>query len=96
MNEFVVIKVMNEATLRLLKSKNENYEKNEKLKEYFKDEAFFFKIDKEKALKVLIIVGVSNDKLEETYQKIISKNMYDTLVREGKINNNDNLIVKYN
>ena len=32
MDEFVVIKVMNEAMLRLKKSKNEDFTKNEKIK----------------------------------------------------------------
>ena len=32
MDEFIVIKVMNEAMLRLKKNKNEYYKKNEELK----------------------------------------------------------------
>lgn len=47
MDEFVVIKVMNEAMLRLKKSKNEDSTKNEKIKEFLQDEAIFFKIRKE-------------------------------------------------
>lgn len=97
MDEFVVIKVMNEAMLRLKKSKNEDYTKNEKIKEFLQDEAIFFKIRKEMALKVLISVGVNEEKLEETYQKLITKNMYENLIRKGKINpETDNLFVKYN
>ena len=53
MDEFKVIDVMNEAMLNLLKDKNKNYEKNAKIKEYLKDEAFFFKINKLNAFKVL-------------------------------------------
>lgn len=97
MDKFVVIKVMNEATLRLKMSKNENYEENKKIKEFLEDEALFFKIKKETALKVLISVGVNKDNLEETYQKLIEKNVYNNLIQKGKIDPKDpNLKVKYN
>ena len=96
MDEFIVIKVMNEAMLRLKKSKNENYVINDKIKKHLEDEALFFKINKDTAIKVLISVGVSEDKLEETYLKLIKKEMYDKLVRKGKIKSTDNLVVKYN
>ena len=49
------------------------------------------------ALRVLISVGVNEEKLEETYQKLITKNIYDNLIRKGKLNpQTDNLFVKYN
>lgn len=96
MDKFVIIKIMNEAMLQLKKSKNEDCEKNEKIKEFLEDEVLFFKIKKEIAIKILLSVGVKKEKLEETYQKLIEKNMYDNLVRKGKINPEDNnLIVKY-
>lgn len=97
MDEFIVIKVMNEATLRLKKSKNEDFSINDKIKQLLQDEAIFFKIKKEIALKTLISVGVNKEKLEETYQKLIAKSIYDNLIKKGKINPQiDNLIVKYN
>lgn len=96
MDEFIVIKVMNEAMLRLKRDKNEDYSNNEKVKNYLEDEAFFFKISKENAVKVLSLVGVMDDKLEETYQKLIQKSMYDKLIQKGKIKPTDNLAVKYN
>ena len=78
-------------------SKNENCEKNEKIKNFLEDEALFFKIKKKTAIKVLINVGVNEEKLEETYQKLTEKNIYDNLIRKGKIDpKNDTLIVKYN
>ena len=96
MDKFVVIKVMNEAMIRLRRSKNEDCEKNEK-KKFLEDEALFFKIKKETAIRILISVGVKTEKLEETYQKLIEKDVYENLIRKGKINSNDNkLIVKYN
>lgn len=73
MDEFIVIKVMNEATLRLKKNKNEDCTKNEKIKEFLQDKDFFFKISKENAIKVLQIVGVANDKLEEVYLKLTKR-----------------------
>lgn len=97
MDKFVIIKIMNETMLRLKKSKNENCEKNEKIKEFLEDEALFFKIKKEIAIKVLLSVGVNEGKLEETYQELTQKSIYDNLIQKGKINpNDDNLIVKYN
>ena len=84
MDKFTIIKIMNEAMIRLKISKNENCEKNEKIK-------------KKTAIKVLINVGVNEEKLEETYQKLTEKNIYDNLIRKGKIDpKNDTLIVKYN
>ncbi len=97
MDKFVVIKVMNEAMIRLRRSKNEDCEKNEKIKKFLEDEALFFKIKKETAIRILISVGVKTEILEETYQKLIEKDVYENLIRKGKINSNDNkLIVKYN
>ena len=96
MNEFKVIVIMNEAMLKLLKSKNVNYEKNSKIKEYLEDEAFFFKIDKLNALKILQNVGVKQEQLEEVYRKLTSLDVFYDLINKGKINaNDDNLVIKY-
>ena len=69
MDKFIIIKIMNEAMIRLKTSKNENCEKNEKIKEFLEDEALFFKIKKETALKVLINVGVNEEKLDKIIVK---------------------------
>lgn len=95
MDEFTVIKVMNEATLRLKKNKNEDCKKNEELKKYLEDEALFFRIKKEHAIEILNSVGVAEDKLEEIYQKLTNKEMYDKLIKNGKINSSENLVIKY-
>lgn len=95
MDEFIVIKVMNESMLRLKRDKNMDYTINEKIKELLEDEGLFFRIRKENAIKTLASVGVANDKLEEVYKKLTNKNMYDKLVREGKINTTDKLTIKY-
>ena len=96
MDEFKVIAVMNEAMLQLLKSKNANYEKNLKIKNYLNDEAFFFKINKLNAIKILKNVGVKQEKLEEVYKKLTSLDVFNDLHNKGKIKLNDNnLVVKY-
>ncbi len=96
MNEFKVIEVMNEAMLELLKEKGGNFEENLKIKEYLQDEAFFFKIDKEKAYQILKSVGVKDNQLENVYKKLISPNMFYDLLNKGKIDIEDkNLIIKY-
>lgn len=97
MNEFEIIDVMNEAMLNLLKNKNANYEKNMKIKEYLKDEALFFKINKLNAYEILQNVGVKQEQLENVYKKLTSSDVFYDLLNRGKINvNDDNLIIKYN
>ena len=97
MDKFTIIKIMNEAMIRLKISKKQDYKRNETIREFLEDEALFFKIKKETAIKVLTSVGVKEEKLEETYQKLIEKNVYDNLIRKGKINpKDDKLIIKYN
>ena len=87
---------MNEAMLELLKEKGGNFEENLKIKEYLQDEAFFFKIDKEKAYQILKSVGVKDNQLENVYKKLISPNMFYDLLNKGKIDIEDkNLIIKY-
>lgn len=71
MDEFVVIEVMNESMLRLKKMKNKDYKKNEKIREYLEDKNFFKKASEELAKEVLTDVGVADDKIEETYKKLI-------------------------
>lgn len=96
MDEFVVIKVMNEAMQRLLESKGENSLKNQKIKEFLQDEAFFYKISKKNAFKLLRAVGVKSEQLQTTYMKLIEPSVYYRLVREKKIDVNDkSLVIKY-
>lgn len=96
MNEFKLIVVMNEAMLKTLKDKNANYEENLKIQKHLEDEAYFFKINKPDAYKILESVGVRNASLEDVYKKLTSPNMFYALLNQGKLNINDNsLIVKY-
>ena len=96
MDEFIVIKVMNESMLRLKRDKNIDYTINKKIKELLEDEVLFFRISKRNAINLLNSVGVADDKLEEVYTKLTDKKTYNKLVEEGKINANDKLTIKYN
>lgn len=73
MDEFIVVKVMNEAMLRLKKNKNEDYSINERIRHDLEDRELFLKISKKDALMILSNVGVSNGKLEEMYEKLMAK-----------------------
>ena len=53
MNEFRIIKIMNETTLEILKENKADYALNEKIQKYLQDEAIFFKISKQNAMKIL-------------------------------------------
>jgi len=95
-NEFTIIVVMNEAMLKTLKDKNANYDENVEIKKYLEDEAFFFKINKSEAYKVLQKVGVRQESLEDIYKKLTSPNIFYNLLNQGKIKQDDtNLIIKY-
>ena len=97
MDEFKVIVVMNEAMLKLLKDKGDNYEENLKISKYLEDETIFFKIDKLHAYKILENVGVKQESMETVYKKLISPNIFYDLLNKGKIKaDDDKLIVKYN
>ena len=96
MNEFKVIEVMNRARIEVLKDKKEDYSLNEKIQKYLKDESLFFRISKEKASKILQVVGIKKESLEEVYQKLIAQEVYYDLLNSGKIEADDeSLIVKY-
>lgn len=73
MDEFIMIKVMNEAMIKLKQSKNEDYKINEEIKNDLEDRDFFKKISKNTALKILTAVGVADDRLEITYKKLMNK-----------------------
>ena len=97
MNQIEIINIMNEAMIKFLKEKNMDYSANVEIRENLKDEAYFFKIDKIKAYKILEIIGVKKSQLEEVYKKLISPNRFYELVQKGKIKYDDtNIIVKYN
>lgn len=90
------LKVMNYSIIDCLKVKGISIKKNELIKEILKDEACFFKMEKEEAFVVLKNLKVSDDMLEETYKELTSKQEFYRLNNEGKINENDkDLKIKY-
>ena len=96
MEEIKVIAVMNEAMIELLKEKGKDYSVNKKIQEYLKDQAFFFRIEKETAYKILYAVGVNKKQIEKTYKKLIGPTEYYNLLNTGKIKDNDEqIIIKY-
>ena len=96
MNEFRIIKIKNETTLEILKENKADYALNEKIQNYLQDEAIFFKISKQNAMKILEAVGVKKEELERTYQKLIEAQIYYELVKRGKIKPEDkNVVIKY-
>ena len=96
MNEFKVIEVMNRAKIEVLKDKKEDCSLNQKIQEYLKDETLFFRINKEKAYKILQTIGVKKELLEEVYKKLINQDVYYDLLNRGKIKDDDeSVIVKY-
>ena len=96
MNDLKIIEVMNRAKIEVLKDKKEDYSLNQKIQEYLKDETLFFRINKEKAYKILQTIGVKKELLEEVYKKLINQDVYYDLLNRGKIKDDDeSVIVKY-
>ena len=96
MNEFDVIKLMTETKLEVLKDKDENYDMYKKLYDLMEDEALFFKISKKNAYRFFERLGIKEESFDEVYEKLVSKEQYQTLVHEGKIDRNDkNLMIKF-
>lgn len=96
MDEFIMVKVMNEAMKKLLIDKGEDTKKNNKIEELLQDEAFFYKINKEKAYVILNCVGIRNKELEKVYNKLVCPYVYYRLVRENKLKIDDpNIIIKF-
>ncbi|MCR5145804.1 MAG: hypothetical protein K6B70_00415 [Clostridia bacterium] len=90
------LKVMNYSIIDCLKVKGISVKKNELIKEILKDEACFFKMEKEEAFVVLKNLKVSDDMLEETYKELTSKQEFYKLYNDGKINEKDkDLKIKY-
>ena len=93
---FNVIIIMNEAKIKLAKEKDTSYDANLQIRELLKDRAYFYKINKEDAYKILRSVGVLEEMLPETYIKLVNREIYDNLVISRKLNPNDSdIIIKF-
>ena len=96
MDEFEVIVIMNEAKIRSLKDKNENYNNNLLIKKYLKHRNCFFKINKSMAQKILLTVGVNKEQIDNVYEKLTCKSVFFDLLNKGVINENDQeLVINY-
>lgn len=96
LNEFKVVVVMNEAMIKMLRTKNKDCSANLHIKELLQDEAIFFKIKKPKALEILKNIGIKQDQCENVYKKLISPDIYYDLLYKKQINENDaSLLIKY-
>lgn len=83
------LKVMNYSIIDCLKNKGASVRRNEIIKEILKDETCFFRINKDQAFVILKNLKVSDDKLEDTYLELTSRQEFSRLFNNGKINQND-------
>lgn len=68
---FKCIKLINETNIEYKKKKQKDYTRDSAIQEILKDEEIFFKISKEKAYKILDLLGINN--IDEVYKKLITK-----------------------
>lgn len=95
MTKLKEIELMNETMIAYLEKLGISCERNIIIKQILKDEACFFKIEKEDAYMILKDVGVSNN-IEEIYASLISREEFYRLQQSGKIHeNDDDLKIKY-
>lgn len=95
MTQLNEIRIMNDTMIVYLKKIGINYQRNEIIKKIFSDDACFFKMDKGDAFLILSEIGIK-DNIEETYDKLISNDVYYDLYKKGKIDKNDmDLVIKY-
>lgn len=92
MTSVEVLKLMNYTKIDCLKSTGKDYTKNDLIRQLLKDEACFFKINKEDALLILKSIGVSEENLEKTYSEVTSKDLFMKLVENNKVNVEDQLL----
>ncbi len=96
LNEFKVVVVMNEAMIKMLRTKNKDCSVNMNIKERLRDEALFFKINKIEALKILKNIGIKEEQCESVYKKLTSSNVYYDLLYKKIIDKNDtSVLIKY-
>ncbi len=96
MINFKELVLMNEATIIYLDMIDEDTQRNQIINKILKDETCFFKLEREQSYIILRDIGISEEKLEETYEYLISEDVYYNLEKQGKIRENKNeLLVKY-
>lgn len=83
------LQLMNQTRLNYNKSQNCDYSNNEVVAKILNDEACFFKMSKDDAMKVLSICGVSPSVAPQTYDELTSFDAFKTLATENKVSFND-------
>ncbi len=70
-NIFKCIRIINETNIEHKIRNGQDYNIDNTIREMLKDEGLFFKISKEKAYKILKVLGIES--IDEVYEKLISK-----------------------
>lgn len=97
MTQIQQLKILNDTTILYLKKLGKDYKRNQIIRKILKDDACFFKMEKEDACTILQDIGITEDEVELVYSNLISSNNYYTLQKTGKIRDDDKeILVKYN
>ena len=90
------LQLMNQTRLNYNKSQNCDYSNNVVVGKILEDEACFFKMNKDDALKILSICGVANSVAPQTYDELTSFKNFKSLVAVSKVRFGDpELMIKY-
>lgn len=88
------VKLMNESMILYLKKIGKNSKRNEIISKILKDDACFFKMNKNDACVILDDIGISKEKVQSIYSELTSSDYYYYLQKIGKIKDEE-AIVKY-
>ena len=96
MTQLNELRLINEANIQYLKKVNENFKRNEIIKEILNDDACFFKMNKDEAYMLLSEIGILDEHIENIYQKLISTDEFYYLYKSKKIDLKDEeVLIKY-
>ena len=96
MTQLNELRIINEANIQYLKKINENFKRNEIIKEILNDDACFFKMNKDEAYMLLSEIGILDEHIENIYQKLISTDEFYYLYKSKKIDLKDEeVLIKY-
>lgn len=95
-NMFECLNIMNETNINYKIEKKIDCNFDIEIRDMLKDETVFFKISKEKAYHILQYIGIKNEFIDNTYNELISPEIFYNLLYYRKIDINDkNLLIKY-
>lgn len=96
MTQLNELRLINEANIQYLKKVNENFKRNEIIKEILNDDSCFFKMNKDEAYMLLSEIGILDEHIENIYQKLISTDEFYYLYKSKKIDLKDEeVLIKY-